>query len=109
MTEKKYPPPKNLINPFIKNLDEYISMYRQSIENPQTFFGEQAEKNLAWIKPFTSIHNNEFADSKWFEGGKLNITENCLDRHLEKRGNQTAIKWIANNPKERIVNDPATL
>ena len=100
MTEKKYPPPKNLINPFIKNLDEYISMYRQSIENPQTFFGEQAEKNLAWIKPFTSIHNNEFADSKWFEGGKINIAYNCVDRHLKLHADKTAIIWEGDDPNE---------
>ena len=67
MAEKKYLPPKNLVNPFIKNLDEYNGMYRRSIEDPQTFFHKQAEKNLDWIEPFKSVHNKKFVDSKWFE------------------------------------------
>jgi acetyl-CoA synthetase len=51
MAEKKYSPPKNLINPFLKDLDEYKSMYHQSIDDPQAFFGKQAEENLTWIGP----------------------------------------------------------
>ena len=58
MSGKKYLPPKTLFNPFIKNLDTYNEMYQHSIKDPQTFFGEQAEENLAWIEPFTSIHND---------------------------------------------------
>ena len=71
MAEKKYLPPKNLVNPFIKNLDEYDEMYQESISDPQTFFGDQAEKNLSWVEPFSSVHNGEFVDSKWFENGKI--------------------------------------
>ena len=100
MAEKKYSPPKNLINPFIRNLDAYRSMYHQSIDNPQAFFGEQAEENLAWFKPFTSVHNNKFADSKWFEGGKINIAYNCIDRHLSLYANKTAIIWEGDDPNE---------
>ena len=100
MAEKKYSPPKNLINPFIKNLDEYKSMYHQSIEDPKAFFGEQAEENLAWMEPFTSVHNGKFADSKWFEGGKINIAYNCIDRHLEAHAGKTAIIWEGDDPNQ---------
>ena len=100
MAEKKYSPPESLVNPFIKNLDEYMSMYHQSIDDPQAFFGEQAEENLAWMEPFTSVHNNKFADSKWFEGGKINIAYNCIDRHLEAHAGKTAIIWEGDDPNE---------
>ena len=75
-------------------------MYQHSIEDPQTFFGEQAEENLAWIEPFTSIHNNKFSDSKWFEGGKINIAYNCIDRHLKLDADKTALIWEGDDPKQ---------
>ena len=100
MAEKKYSPPESLVNPFIKNLDEYMSMYHQSIEDPKAFFGEQAEENLAWMEPFTSVHNNKFTDSKWFEGGKINIAYNCIDRHLEAHAGKTAIIWEGDDPNQ---------
>ena len=100
MAEKKYLPPKNLGNPFIRNLDEYNAMYQLSIEDPQTFFGEQAEENLDWIKPFTSVHNNKFVDSKWFEGGKINIAYNCIDRHLKFHADKTALIWEGDDPNQ---------
>ena len=100
MAEKKYSPPKNLINPFIKNLDDYKSMYHQSINDPHTFFGEQAKENLSWMEPFTSVHNSKFADSKWFEGGKINIAHNCIDRHLALNAGKTAIIWEGDDPSE---------
>jgi acetyl-CoA synthetase len=97
---KKYLPPKTLFNPFIKNLDTYNEMYQHSIKDPQTFFGEQAKKNLAWIEPFTSIHNNKFSDSKWFSGGKINIAYNCIDRHLKLDADKTALIWEGDDPKQ---------
>ncbi|MBL6702582.1 MAG: acetate--CoA ligase [SAR86 cluster bacterium] len=100
MSGKKYLPPKTLFNPFIKNLDTYNEMYQHSIKDPQTFFGEQAEKNLAWIEPFTSIHNNKFSDSKWFSGGKINIAYNCIDRHLKLDADKTALIWEGDDPKQ---------
>ena len=100
MSGKKYLPPKTLFNPFIKNLDAYNEMYQHSIKDPQTFFGEQAEENLAWIEPFTSIHNNKFSDSKWFEGGKINIAYNCIDRHLKLDADKTALIWEGDDPKQ---------
>ena len=100
MSGKKYLPPKTLFNPFIKNLDAYNEMYQHSIEDPQTFFGEQAEENLAWIEPFTSIHNNKFSDSKWFEGGKINIAYNCIDRHLKLDADKIALIWEGDDPEQ---------
>ena len=98
MSDKIYQPPKTLKNPHIENVDEYAAMYKESIENPETFFGNAALQNLSWSQPFTSVHNNEFAEAKWFEGGKLNIAFNCIDRHLEKYADKTALIWEGDDP-----------
>jgi acetyl-CoA synthetase len=86
----------------ITSFEEYQTEYAKSINNPEKFWEEKAE-DFTWQKKWDTILEWDFTkpEVKWFEGGKLNITENCLDRHLEKRGNQTAIKWIANNPEEK--------
>ena len=85
----------------ITTFEEYKKEYAKSINNPEAFWEEKA-KNFTWQKKWDTVLSWDFSkpEIKWFEEGKLNITENCLDRHLEKRGNQTAIKWVANNPKE---------
>ena len=85
----------------ITSLDQYRIEYAKSIENPEVFWEEKAVK-FSWHKKWDKVLSWDFTKPEviWFEGGKLNITENCLDRHLEKRGNQTAITWVANNPKE---------
>ena len=98
MSDKIYQPPKTLKNPHIENVDEYAAMYKESIENPKIFFGNAALQNLSWSQPFTSVHNNEFAEAKWFEGGKLNIAFNCIDRHLEKYADKTALIWEGDDP-----------
>ena len=98
MSDKIYQPPKTLKNPHIENVDEYAAMYKESIENPETFFGNAALQNISWSQPFTSVHNNEFAEAKWFEGGKLNIAFNCIDRHLEKYADKTALIWEGDDP-----------
>ena len=100
MSDKIYQPPKTLKNPHIENVDEYAAMYKESIENPETFFGNAALQNISWSQPFTSVHNNEFAEAKWFEGGKLNIAFNCIDRHLEKYANKTALIWEGDDPNQ---------
>ena len=86
----------------ITSFEDYKNEYAKSIQNPETFWEEKA-KNFIWQKKWENVLSWDFSkpEIKWFEGGKLNITENCLDRHLETRGNQTAIKWIANNPNEQ--------
>ena len=89
----------------ITTFEEYKKEYAKSINNPEAFWEEKAN-NFTWQKKWDTVLSWDFSkpEIKWFEEGKLNITENCLDRHLEKRGNQTAIKWAANNPKEAIRN-----
>ncbi len=85
----------------ITSLDQYKIEYAKSIKDPAAFWEEKAEK-FTWHKKWSKVLSWDFTkpEVKWFEGGKLNITENCLDRHLVNKGNQTAIKWVANNPKE---------
>ena len=81
----------------IKSLAEYKSAYKKSVDNPEEFWAEQAE-TFTWKKKWSSVLNWNFDEPniKWFEGAKLNITENCLDRHIEDRGDQTAILWEPN-------------
>jgi acetyl-CoA synthetase len=87
----------NKIHSYKKYKEDYI----ESIDNPDKFWGDIAE-NFVWRKKWNNVVSADLsqADIKWFEGGKLNITENCLDRHLEKSGNKTAIIWEPNNPDE---------
>ncbi len=86
----------------ISSIEEYTNSYKMSISQPENFWAVIAE-NFLWKKKWTQIFSGGFekADYKWFEGGKLNITENCLDRHLELLGNKTAILWEPNNPSEQ--------
>ncbi len=90
------------MNKNINSFEEYKIEYEKSIKNPEEFWEEKAN-NFTWQKKWEKVLSWDFSkpEIKWFEGGKLNITENCLDRHLETRGEQTAIKWIANNPNEK--------
>lgn len=85
----------------IKTRDDYNKDYKQSIEDPNTFWAKIAE-TFTWRKKWNTVLNWNFKEPKvtWFEGGKLNITENCLDRHLEKNGNSPAIIWESNDPDE---------
>ena len=89
----------------IKSFEKYKKEYERSIKHPEDFWEEKA-RNFSWRKRWRNVLSWDFTkpEIKWFEGGKLNITENCLDRHLEKKGNQTAIKWIANDPQEKNIN-----
>lgn len=89
------------MNNRIKTLQEYNSRYKHSVENPESFWEEQAQ-DFVWKKKWNTVLDWNFSEPniKWFSGGKLNITENCLDRHLPTRANQTAIIWEANNPDE---------
>ena len=87
------------------NKDEYEKLYKESIENPESFWAEQA-KCIDWFTPFSknSIKKVNFSKNnleiKWFYDGKLNISYNCIDRHLEKKGDQTAIIWEGDDPQE---------
>ena len=92
--------PKDGNNPFIENIDEYKNLYEQSINNPSKFFSNLAKEDLSWIKDFTSVHNEEFANTKWFEGGKINISVNCIDRHLKDNPDKIAVIWEGDNPND---------
>ncbi len=84
------------------NNEKYKEMYEQSVKDPEAFWGKQAER-LDWIKKWDRVKNTSYEGDiaiKWFEGGKINVAANCLDRHLEKRGNQTAIIWEPNDPSQ---------
>ena len=89
----------------ITSFEEYKIEYKKSIKNPTLFWEEKAH-NFKWRKKWKNVLSWDFSapEIKWFEGGKLNITENCLDRHLKNKQNQTAITWIANNPNEENIN-----
>ena len=82
---------------------KYEEMYKQSVDDPDTFWGEHG-KRIDWIKPFTKVKNTSYAyenvSIKWYEDGTLNVCANCVDRHLEKRGDQTAIIWEGDDPKD---------
>ena len=87
-------------NPHLKDFQEYKSLYKESIENPDIFFKNLAQENITWIKDFDTTHNGEFSNTKWFEGGKTNVSMNCLDRHLQNSGNKVALIWEGDNSNE---------
>ena len=87
-------------NPHIKDINEYLELYEKSIKDPESFFNNLAMDNLSWIKEFDSPHNNKFADARWFEGGKINVSHNCIDRHLDKNSEKVALIWQGDNPSE---------
>ena len=88
----------------IKTQEDYKAAYQHAIERPEEFWKGIAD-NYQWRKPWTTLLEWEFTTPtiKWFKGGKLNITENCLDRHLKDRADDIALIWEPNNPKEREV------
>lgn len=88
----------------IKSFEQYESDYQKSVANPEQFWGEIAQ-HFQWRKPWYKVLSWDFTTPtiKWFEGAKLNITENCLDRHLEKNGDSPAIIWEPNNPKKKVL------
>ncbi|MDA8934616.1 acetate--CoA ligase [Flavobacteriales bacterium] len=85
----------------INSIEQYQSAYKQSVSHPEAFWAEIAH-SFVWKKKWDTVLKWDFdtPSVKWFEGGKLNITENCLDRHLEALGEKTAILWEPNNPEE---------
>ncbi len=89
-------------NYHIKHLEEYYQVYRKSVRNPEIFWEEIAEEHFLWRKKWDNVLSWDFTkpEVKWFEGAKLNITENCIDRHLATRGDKTAILFEPNNPDE---------
>jgi len=85
----------------IKTFEEYQDAYQRSVKDPEQFWGEIAD-NFFWKRKWTNVLSWNFKepDIKWFEGGKVNITENCLDRHIYQYGDKPAIIWEPNDPTE---------
>ncbi len=90
-----FPPPENIKKTaFIKTLEEYKTLYKKSVDDPDGFWAEQA-KELEWFKKWDKVSEWDFnkPELKWFIGGKLNVSYNCLDRHLATKGNKAALIW----------------
>ena len=101
MTVKTYPVPESWSSSAWINKEKYNEMYDQSVRDPDGFWREQGAR-IDWIKPFTKVKNTSFdphnVSIKWYEDGTLNVCANCVDRHLEKRGDQVAIVWEGDDP-----------
>jgi acetyl-CoA synthetase len=97
-----YPVPEFMAERTFINNDQYQAMYERSIEDPDAFWAEQADKFLDWYEKWSTVSsaNFEAGQVSWFQGGKLNVTVNCIDRHLAERGEQTAIIWEGDDPAD---------
>ncbi|MFO7721040.1 MAG: AMP-binding protein, partial [Gillisia sp.] len=86
----------------IEDLEHYFKMYKKSVKEPKKFWDRIAEKNFIWYQKWDKVYKFDMqkAEFKWFLNSKLNITKNCIDRHLAKRGDKTAIIFEPNNPDE---------
>jgi len=100
---KTYPASAEFVSQANINAKEYAEMYQQSIDDPEGFWSEQAENYITWFKAWDAVSNWSFGDDvhiRWFEGAELNVSYNCLDRHLEHRADQVAIIWEGDDPNE---------
>lgn len=101
MSDPKFPPADEFVKSAHISKEKYEAMYATSVSDPDGFWGEVG-KRLDWITPYTKVKNTSFdhdnVSIKWFEDGVLNVCANCVDRHLEKRGDQTAIIWESDDP-----------
>ncbi|CEJ83633.1 MAG: acetate--CoA ligase [Hyphomicrobium denitrificans] len=103
MSDKVYPVPAEWAERAYINADQYRELYERSVSDPEGFWSD-AGKRLEWIKPYSRAKNTSFqpgnVDIRWFEDGTLNVSANCIDRHLATRGDQVAIIWEGDNPNE---------
>ena len=97
-----HPVPANFAASAHINLAQYDEMYQQSLNDADNFWAAQADAFLSWDKRWHTVNQYDFVkgEASWFDGGKLNVAYNCIDRHLETRGEQTAIIWEGDNPSE---------
>ena len=100
--EKVYPVPEAFAASAHINSDRYQEMYQRSVDDPEAFWAEQAEQFVSWYKPWDKVLEWDFHEGsiRWFEGAELNVSYNCVDRHLATRAEQTAIIWEGDNPDE---------
>jgi len=97
-----FPPTPDRAKSALIDNDGYQAMYKRSIEDPDGFWGDIGREQIDWIKPFTRVQNTTYdaktLSIKWYEDGTLNASANCLDRHLETRGDQTALIFEGDDP-----------
>ncbi|CCQ75382.1 acetate--CoA ligase [Magnetospira sp. QH-2] len=100
-----FPVPEEIAKNAWADNDKYLEMYKQSVEDPEGFWGEQG-KRIDWFKPYTQVKDVSFdphdVHIKWFADGETNVSYNCIDRHLATRGDQVAIIWEGDDPKEDL-------
>ena len=101
MSDKVYNVPAEWTSRAFIDNEKYQAMYKRSVEDPNGFWGETG-KRIDWIKPYTKVKNTSYAPDnvsiKWYEDGTLNVSANCIDRHLKTRGDQVAIIWEGDDP-----------
>jgi acetyl-CoA synthetase len=101
MLDQLHQPPSDIVSRAYVNAEQYAAMYAASVADPGAFWGEHGRR-LDWIKPYTRVKNTSFdyhtVSIRWFEDGELNVSANCIDRHLATRGDQTAIIWESDDP-----------
>ena len=101
-TPSIFPPPESIAKAAWVDAEGYARMYEQSIKDPEAFWGEHG-KRLDWIRPYTKVKDVSFTGDvhiRWFYDGTLNVSANCVDRHLADKADQTAIIWEGDNPAE---------
>ena len=97
-----YPVPESFKNTNAVDLERYTAMYNQSVNEPDSFWAEQANQFLTWQAPWSQVTKSDLhkGEVAWFIDGKLNVSVNCIDRHLPARANQVAIIWEGDDPDE---------
>ncbi len=100
--EKVYPVPAAFAASAHVDKAAYERLYQQSVDDPESFWAEQADRFLSWYKPWQQVLDWDYTTGKirWFDGASLNVSYNCIDRHLERRGDQTAIIWEGDDPTQ---------
>jgi len=98
--DKVYPVPESFARQAHIDAAGYAEMYQRSIDDPEGFWAEQADRFLSWFKPWDTVLDWDFSKGhiRWFEGAQLNVSYNCIDRHLDSRGDQVAIIWEGDDP-----------
>ena len=99
--DRRFPPPPEAKARTLLDEATYQSLYRRSIDDPEGFWGDMASKELVWSKRWTNVLDWQPPDARWFDGGTLNVAENCLDRHLATRGDKLALLWQGEPGEER--------
>ena len=101
-TVKGYQPKEEISNKALIDTTKYQEMYKRSVENPEEFWHDQARNLVLWQKQFSKVKNVSYSypdvSIKWFEDGVLNVSENCIDRHLENKSEKVAILWEGDEP-----------